>query len=341
MEEITPVHTERSLKRPIQCLGMGGAVGFSIAFGLAYFFAVTDHRLRSADDVRKHLGLSVLGQVPSFSASSLQLAAKARPDLDPTLFYLTRPGSVEAEAYRSIRTSLFFRCQRLGLKVIQVTSAEPQDGKTTVAANLSLAMAHAGKKVLLIDADLRCPKVHKIFRLRHEIGLSDVVSGEIQFENAVQTCDVERLSLLSAGLTPANPAELLGNSTFETLLEKLRLEFDYIVVDTPPLVAVSDPCIVASRVDALVMVVRAGKNNLTTIETGCEMLSALSIDILGVVVNDVATTESQKYGDAYQEGASQRTVVVSEPIQVTAPAFSSTGTTKSGKPAESKHSRGS
>ncbi len=323
MEEITPVHTEKSLKRPIQCLGMGGALGFAIVFGLAYFFAVTDHRLKSADDIRTQFGLSVLGQVPSFSAGSLQAAAKARPDLDPTLFYLTRPGSREAEAYRSVRTAIFFRCQKQGLKVVQITSSEPQDGKTTVAANLALAMAHAGKKVLLIDADLRCPKVHKIFRLRHEFGLSDVVTGEIQFENAIQTCEIQGLSLLSAGLTPSNPAELLGGLAFEDLLRKLRADYDYVIVDTPPLMAVSDPSIMASRVDALIMVVRAGKNKLATIRDGCELLSNLGVTILGAVVNDVTSTDAPKYGDAYQEGSptTGRTTVVSEPVQVLNPAL--------------------
>lgn len=320
MEEITPVHTEKSMKRPIQCLGSGGALGFAIVFGLAYFFAVTDHRLKTADDVRTHLGLSVLGQVPNFSAQSVQAAAKARPDLEPTLFYLTKPGSMEAEAYRSVRTALFFRCQKLGHKIVQITSPEPQDGKTTLAANLSLAMAHAGKKVLLIDADLRCPKLHKIFRLRHEFGLSDVVTGEIQFENALQTCEVPGLSLLTAGLTPSNPAELLGNVAFESLLQRLRADYDYIVVDTPPLIAVSDPCIVASRVDAVLLVVRAGKNKLATIRSGCELLSALGATILGTVVNDVTSSEAQKYGDAYQEGTTaNRPMVVTEAVQVSTP----------------------
>lgn len=323
MEEITPVHTSKSMKRPIQCLGSGGALGFAIVFGLAYFFAVTDHRLKSADDVRTQLGLSVLGQIPNFSLNSLQAASKARPDLEPTLFYLTKPGSSEAESYRSVRTALFFRCQKFGHKIVQITSPEPQDGKTTLAANLSLAMAHAGKKVLLIDADLRCPKLHKIFRLRHEFGLSDVVTGEIQFENALQTCEVPGLSLLTAGLTPSNPAELLGNVAFESLLQRLRSDYDYIVVDTPPLVAVSDPCIVASRVDALLLVVRAGKNKVTTIRSGCELLSQLGVKILGVVVNDVTSSETQKYGEAYQDGAHTvgRPVIVSEPVQVAMPAL--------------------
>lgn len=326
MEEITPVHTAKSMKRPIQCLGSGGALGFAIVFGLAYFFVVNDHRLKTADDVRTQLGLSVLGQVPNFSPASLQAASKARPDLAPTLFYLTKPGSVEAEAYRTVRTALFFRCQKFGHKIIQVTSPEPQDGKTTLAANLSLAMAHAGKKVLLIDADLRCPKLHKTFRLRHEFGLSDVVTGEILFENALQSCEVPGLSLLTAGLTPSNPAELLGNMGFENLLQRLRSEYDYVVIDTPPLIAVSDPCVVASRVDALLLVVRAGKNKLTTIQNGCELLSTLGVTILGAVVNDVASSETQKYGDAYQEIAptSGRPITVSEPVQVSTPVITST-----------------
>ena len=321
LEQIAPVFTEKSIKRMIQCLGLGGALGLSIAFGLAYFLALTDHRLKSADDIRTQIGLSVLGQVPSFTPASLQSAARARPDLEPTLFYITRPGSHEAEAYRSVRTALFFRCQKAGHKVIQITSPEPQDGKTTMAANLALAMAHAGKKVLLIDADMRCPKVHQIFHLRHEIGLSDVTLGEILFENAVQISDLSGLHLLSAGLTPANPAELLGDIAFERLLDQLRAEYDYIIVDTPPLLAVSDPSIVASRVDVLLLVVRVGKNSITTIRNSCENLSSLGVTIIGTVINDVPNADSKQYGGAYHEtpaGVGPLTPPASTP-HVTAP----------------------
>ncbi|MDB5340221.1 MAG: capsular exopolysaccharide family [Planctomycetaceae bacterium] len=325
MEQIAPVFTEKSKKRMIQCLGMGGALGFAVAFGLSYLLVMSDHRLKSADDMRTQLGLSVLGQVPSFTPASMQSAARARPDLEPTLFYITRPGSHEAEAYRSVRTALFFRCQKAGHKVIQITSPEPQDGKTTVAANLALAMAHAGKKVLLIDADMRCPNVHKIFHLRHEVGLSDVAMGEILFENAVQTCEIAGLHILSAGMTPTNPAELLGNIAFERLVNQLRSEYDYIIIDTPPLMAVSDPSVVASRVDVLLLVVRMGKNKITTIRNGCETLSALGVNIIGTVVNDVPNTESKQYGGAYHETptmfgqlAPTPTTQVSAPITVSA-----------------------
>lgn len=302
MEEIGPVHTEKSMKRPIQCLGMGGALGLAVAMGLAYLRVLTDTRLKTPEEVQSQFGLPVLGQVPEFSASNLQAAARNRPDLEPTLFYLSQPGSPEAEAYRSVRTSLFFRCKRAGHQVIQITSAEPQDGKTTLAANMALAMAHAGKRVLLIDADLRCPKVHQLFRLRHEIGLSDVVTGEVQFENAIQTCDIEGLSLLTAGLTPANPSELLGGPAFESLLDEWRTQYDFVIVDTPPLMAVSDPCVVASRVDGLILVVRVGKNKLNTLQRACEMLSALGITVLGAVVNNVEPQKSAAYGGAYREG---------------------------------------
>ncbi|MDB5391226.1 MAG: ywqD 2 [Planctomycetaceae bacterium] len=327
MEEIGPVHTEKSMKRPIQCLGMGGLLGIAVAFGLAYMRVLTDNRLKVPEDIRNQFGLSILGQIPGFSQHSLQAAARNRPDLEPSLFYISRPGSVEAEAYRSVRTSLFFRCQKSGHQILQVTSPEPQDGKTTLAANLALAMAHAGKRVLLIDADLRCPKVHKLFRMRHEIGLSDVVSGEIQLENAVQSSEIAGLSLLAAGLTPMNPAELLGGQAFESLLESCRSSYDFIVVDTPPLMAVSDPCVVASRVDALILVVRLGKNKLTTIRRSCDLLSNLGISVLGAVVNDVPDPATPAYGGAYRDGylpgtsksQASRPVQVSAPIMVSAP----------------------
>ncbi len=324
LEQIAPVFTEKSKKRMIQCLGLGGALGFALAFGLSYFLAMSDNRLKSADDMRTQLGLSVLGQVPTFTPGSLQSAARARPDMEPTLFYITRPGSHEAEAYRSIRTALFFRCQRAGHKVIQITSPEPQDGKTTVAANLALAMAHAGKKVLLIDADMRCPKVHQMFHLRHEVGLSDVALGEIQFENAVQTCEIAGLHILSAGMPPANPAELLGNMAFERMVNELRSEYDYIIIDTPPMMAVSDPSVVASRVDVLLMVVRLGKNKITTIRNGCETLSALGVNIIGTVINDVPNADTKLYGGAYHEtptasGQLAPTPVTVSPVTTPAP----------------------
>ena len=316
MEEIVPVHTEKSLKRPIQCLGMGGAMGIAMAFGLVYLRALADTRLKSAEELRNQFGLSILGRIPAFSASSLQAAARSRPTLEPSLFYLTRPGSIEAEAYRSVRTALFFRCQKAGHRVIQVTSPEAQDGKTTLAANLALAMAHSGKKVLLMDADMRCPKVQKIFRLQHQIGLSDVVLGEILFENAVQTTEIEGLSLLAAGLTPANPAELLGGQSFEKLMVQLRSEFDYIIVDTPPLMAVSDPCIVASLVDAMVLVVRVGKNRLQTIRNACELLTTLGIEVLGAVANNVTVSNQDGYGKAYGDSYFSHSTTSSERANV-------------------------
>lgn len=334
MEEIGPVHTEKSMKRPIQCLGMGGMLGLAVAFGLAYLRALTDNRLKAPDDMRSQFGLSILGQIPGFTQPSLQAASRSRPDLEPSLFYISRPGSIEAEAYRNVRTALFFRCQKSGHQIIQVTSPEPQDGKTTLAANLALAMAHAGKRVLLIDADLRCPKVHKLFRLRHEIGLSDVVSGEIQFENAVQTSEIEGLSLLTAGLTPANPAELLGGKAFESLLEDKRNRYDFIIVDTPPLMAVSDPCVVASRVDALILVVRVGKNRLNTIRRSCELLSNLGIVVLGAVVNDVTDEGTPSYGGSYHDGylPTSRKGQTSSPVQVSAPIMVSSPVTPTVKP---------
>lgn len=321
MEEISPVFTEKSMKRPIQCLGMGGALGVAIAFGFAYLRAMTDNRLKSAADLRANFGQPILGQIPTFTAVSLQAATRNRPDLDPTLYYLTRPGSIEAEAYRAVRTALFFRCQKTGQKVIQVTSPEPQDGKTTLAANLALAIAHAGKRVILVDADLRCPKVHTIFRLRHDIGLSDVILGEIRYENAIQTCELEGLSLLSAGITPANPAELLGSAEFERLLKELRNEFDYVIVDTPPLMAVSDPCIVGSRVDALLLVARLHKNRLSTLGQSFDLLRNNGVSVLGTVVNDDSSLLTQSYGGAYKDAyvGTSRSSGMSKPVAVTSP----------------------
>lgn len=318
MEELSPVRAERSIKRPLQCLGMGGAFGLAVVFGFVYWRATSNHKLSSAEEMQTLFHTQVLGQIPQFTLPTEDEVLERGLSLDPSLFYMTSPGSQEAEAYRSLRTALFFRCQRAGYKVIQVTSPEPRDGKSTVACNMALAMAHSGKRVLLIDADLRCPRVHHLFNLHSELGLSDVLLGEVELVAALQEASVTGLKLLCAGLTPANPAELLGMREFDDLITKLREDYDFIIIDTPPLTAVSDPCIVAGRADSVVLVVRVNKNDRSTVRHSCELLNTLGIDVLGAVANDVAKTMGAQYGNAYlnpdsnarQKRAAEKTVNV-------------------------------
>ena len=149
--------------------------------------------------------------------------------------------------------------------------------------------------MLLVDADLRRPTVHKLFRVPQEIGLTDVLTGEIDFLNAVRQTTVERLSLLTAGESPANPAELLSSPRMAQLLKDAKREFDFVFVDAPPLLAVSDPCILARHVDGMVLVVRVGKNTRTSAARVRELIHNQEITVLGTVANGVVPGQDRGY----------------------------------------------
>ena len=226
--------------------------------------------------------------------------------MSPALVYYHRPGSREAEAYRSFRTTIYHSTKDSNDKIIQITSAEPGDGKSTTAANLAIAIAQSGKKVLLIDADLRRPTMHTLFGLPQDIGLTDVLLSEVEWSIAVRTTRLENLSVLTAGLCPQNPAELLSSDRLPDTLRAMRVMYDVIIIDTPPILAVSDPAIISPHIDGLLLVVRMGKNKRAAAERAREMIDSHGIRLYGVIVNDVdysaddtvAFSEYDKYYNA-------------------------------------------
>jgi capsular exopolysaccharide synthesis family protein len=199
---------------------------------------------------------------------------------------------MEAESYRTVRTALLAQIQS-GQRVLQVSSPEPGDGKSTFISNMAIALAHAGKRVLLMDADLRRPMIHQLFHARHEVGTTEVLSGEIELLNAVQESGIPNLWLLTSGTSPTNPAEILGSPKLESLLTTARREFDFILIDTPPLLAVSDPSIVARRADGLLLVVRTYKNSRQALRQANQRIQTHGIPLLGVVSNAVEETDDQ------------------------------------------------
>jgi polysaccharide biosynthesis transport protein len=144
-----------------------------------------------------------------------------------------------------VRTALYFNTRGGGHKVVQVTSPNPGDGKTTLASNLAVAIANSGKRTLLVDADFRRPRVHKMFGISDSTGLSEVMNGTVELADAIQEPEIENLSILVCGKRPANPAELLTSSQFQQLIEVVREKYEFVIVDTPPILAVTDPLAVA------------------------------------------------------------------------------------------------
>jgi len=320
MEQIAQVRVGKSMKRFLKIVGACTLAGIAAVFGLAYFREWYDTSLRSLDEVAETAGTQLLGAVPTFKASPEAERAARNSRLHPRLCYSHHPGSREAESFRSIRTALLFACQEHNVRLLQFSSPEPGDGKTTTISNLAIAIAQSGKKVLLIDADMRRPTVHDMFRLSQEAGLSDVLLGEIEWMNVIKTTPFATLSVMTAGLSPANPAELLSGSGFDGLMRQVRDEYDLVLIDSPPVLAVTDPCVIAPQTDAMVLVVRMEKNKRASVTHAREQLDAYGVRLLGAIATDASQAAQRdgyhydSYDVYYSAPASPRKV--DEPVTV-------------------------
>ncbi len=281
----------------MQILLAGAAVGLMGGVGLAYLADMADKSFRTPEEIRRRLGFPIVAHVPTLAGDGMPSSPDA-PQLDRSLGCVHRPTSPEAEAYRTVRTALYFSARGETHKVIQVTSPNMSDGKTTIAANLALAIAQSGKTVALVDADLRRPRVHTLFGVVSDTGMSSVILGLSTLDEALVPSGVDNLSLLPCGPRPDNPAELLTLPRFEELLGELRARFDFVILDTPPLLAVTDPAIVVPRVDGVLLTIRIGKNGRPAAERAREILTSLDAVVLGVVVNGVGR-EGVSYGYGY------------------------------------------
>jgi capsular exopolysaccharide synthesis family protein len=295
LRQIAPVKDELSIKKLLKFVGAGCLLGLALVGAVCVLREVGDTRLNTLAELRHVLDQPLLGTITRFAS-----LGHRRPDLarvHPALRYLHAPHSLEAENYRSLRSAMNVVCDGERQKIIQVSSPEPSDGKTTTVANLALAAAQSGKKVLLIDADLRRPMVHTLFGLPSDIGLSDVLTGEIEFLNAIRPTDVDMLSVLPAGQPPGNPSELLSSAALSQVLAEARREFDLVLVDGPPLLAVSDPCIIGRQTDGLLLVLRLGKSSLQAVRQTRELVQTHALQVIGVVANGLANNDAGAYAD--------------------------------------------
>ncbi len=273
-------------------------LGILLGMSLAYVADMADGTFRSPEEVGAELGLSVIGHIPQFApATNSRLDADVvNSSLDRSLCTYYRSMSAETEAYRGLRTGLYFSNRGKTHKVIQVTSPCPGDGKSTVAANLSVCIAQSGQRVLLIDADMRRPTQHSIFDVESESGLSTVIALDEELEDAICETAIDNLWLMPVGPLPPDPSELLTSPRFGELISVVREQYDYVIVDTGPLIAVSDPSVVAAQVDGLLLNVRLARTPRKQAERAREILATLDAPVLGVIVNAVSGSEARKYG---------------------------------------------
>ena len=196
-----------------------------------------------------------------------------------------KPNSHIAEQYRNIRTNIYFSALGSNTRSILLTSANAEEGKTTTIANLAVVFGQQGKKVLVVDADMRKPALHEVFRIENHKGLTNVLSGQCSLESCIQKTYIDNISFLPSGPTPPNPAELLGLRMKEDVIEKAYGQFDFVLIDTPPMLAVTDAHILANQCEGVILVVRSGVTEKGKVLKAKQMLEQSSGKLLGVILN--------------------------------------------------------
>lgn len=265
---------------------VGGAL---VAVSLAFFFEYFDNRIKSPAEIKTHLGLPFLGMVPAVTAADGESAPLLDQGVTPNF----------AEALRTIRTNVLFSSTADGGQSLVVTSSGPGEGKTVVASNLAMALAQTGHRVLLVDADMRRPRVHEVFSERQEPGLSNVLVGDTKTADAVRSTSCDTLWILPAGHIPPNPAELLGSKRFADFLTTLKEHFAWVVVDSPPIMAVTDAAIVAHVADGVLFVVGAEMTSKRVAQRAVEQLEMSQAKFLGAVLNRVDLEHNAYYYSRY------------------------------------------
>ena len=294
---IEPPHTLRHpvWPKPTLTLALSLVTGCMLGVGAVFFRDRLDQRVRSLAELRQAMGLAVLGEIGQVPADQASLVGAIG------LISHSKPRSHWAEAYRAVRTNIDFLRRNKRIQVIVVTSPYHEDGKSTSASNLAISDAHAGRRVLLIDGDLHRPIVHQLFDLDPERGFSHLLRDLIPKEQAVQHTMIANLDVITAGEEVDSPAELLSSPRLEKLLDEFRQSYDVIIIDSPPVLDVTDPAILGAVADGMVVVVHASTLRYHDAARIRELLHNLGTPVLGMVVNGIGHADSG-YGYGYGYG---------------------------------------
>lgn len=283
-------------------LAVGLLIGLLLGALAVLALEFLENTVSSQTDVEERLKLPFLGIVPRIEDDG-----KGRD-----LVFHRMPRSTVAECWRAIRTNLLFMSPEAPFRTMLVTSSGPQEGKSTTCINLGVALAQSGNRVLLLDTDMRRPRLHKAFGVANDVGISSLVVGEGSLETAIKSTEVPGLFLLPCGPIPPNPAELLHTQAFKELLRSAAGKFDRIILDSPPLNAVADSAVLATQVNGVVMVVKAGRTNREQARRAVRTLQDVQARIFGAVLNDINPADPKYntyyaayrgYGDAQDEAA--------------------------------------
>ena len=272
-------------------LALSAVIGLFMGVGLAFVREILDNTVSKPDDIEKELGVSFLGIMPEVAER-----ATGKPRADLHVFDNSR-GSA-AEACRSIRTNLLFMSTETPLKRLLVTSAGPKEGKTTMVLDLGVVMAQSGSKVVLVDTDMRRPRLHRALGMENTVGISNLLLGDKTLDDALQDTEVDGLKVLMCGPIPPNPAELLHTESFHAVLEELSQRFDRVLLDSPPLTAVADAKVLSKAADGTLVVIKSQKTTKAMARHALDALEDVDARILGVVLNYVDVSR-REYGEYY------------------------------------------
>lgn len=290
VERATPA-TIPVAPKPIQNTILGAIIGLIAAGSLAFLIEFLDDTLKTPTDIANVLGLSVVGYVPNEGSME---KVEGQP------FVSANPRSPTAESFRTLRTNLEFASVDQPLKTILVTSPGPGEGKTTVATNLAAAMAQANKRVILLEGDLRRPRVHRAMGMPNQAGLSEVFRGQLDIRDVARYSKVKDLAVITSGSLPPNPAELLGSARMKQILNRLQESASVVIIDSPPFV-VTDSTVLAAKVDGVLLVIQPGKTHADAARAMLDQLDRAGARVIGVVLNRVPRKSRSYYGGYYYQ----------------------------------------
>lgn len=260
-------------------VAVGLMLGLVLGVGLALAIDLVDQTLRTPDDIEKYTGLDVLSTLPKFTDEHAR---------------------VLREAFQSLRTALILAARGEGCQVLMISSAVPEEGKTTVAFNLAKVFASAGSRVLLIDADLRKPRLHRLIKAKNVRGLTSVVLGEREARDVIHAhAEVPTLDMVTSGPLPPNPPELFGKASFRAMLDWARSQYDWVVIDTPPVSSVTDPVMCATNVDMALLVIQYGGAKRGLVRESVRLLSRTGVRMAGAILNKIDLQRDKYYYSTY------------------------------------------
>jgi succinoglycan biosynthesis transport protein ExoP len=316
-----------------RAVAIAATVGLLLGIALSILLESLDNTVKSQEDIEKTVGLPFLGLIPSIDLTSAKaagpgggnhvLADGSRPTLDTKdVFVWSNPKSSVAECCRSIRTNLLFMSPDKPARTLLITSAGPQEGKTTVAVNMAITLAQSGLSVLLVDTDMRRPRLHRALGVPASAdGLSKAVVGECDVVSVIRDTGIPNLSLLPCGACPPNPAELLHADRFKRIMEELVSRFDRVIFDSPPVGAVTDPAILARLTDGTIFVAKAGRTSKDALARARRQVASDGrVNLLGCIINDLDVSKQSRYGAYYYYYSRYGTYYGSEEVAAPPPA---------------------